>query len=439
MPMAWTFQRPWEDYFTVVQWDQRGAGRSYALNDPATIEPTLSLPTMRDDAIAVIEQLRDRLGQDKVFVLGHSFGSAVGLAVTQARPDLLHGYIGMGQLIDFRENERQGMAWTIAQARQRGDDDAVAAIKALAPYPDAGPFTIEKADGWRAFANRYGSLVGQRADAAFYFDSTRLSPLYTAQDRADWAKGSGFTVTALWPRLADVSFTDFHQVDVPVMLMMGRLDNTTPSPIAARWIDAARAPVRLACWFENSGHLPMVEEPGRAMVALLQFRAAALSRQVVTGSDQCRDLNADPGEVRDAADMAGALAAAQFLVGRWTGMGPDGKPFYEEYDRPQPGVLRSRRFASAAFANVIDSSEVRAGPDGVVSTWGAYRWRADAIQPGYLHFAPIDAPSQFSWRALADGTVAVRQDWTDADGAPQNYELVLRRVDAGRNTKEPAR
>ncbi len=275
MPMAWSFQRPWEDFFTVVQWDQRGAGRSYPLNDPAVIAPTLRLERYRDDAIELIEQLRTRLGQDKAFVLGHSFGSAVGLAVAGKRPDLLHAYIGMGQVIDFRENERVGMKQTLTTARARGDAEAERAILALRPYPDAGPFTIEKADGWRRWANRYGSLAGLRADADFYFDSTKLSPLYTSRDRDSWTKGSGFTATALWPRLADVSFKSVGRVDVPVFFLLGRLDTTTPSAIASDWLRHVRAPHRTVCWFENSGHLPMIEEPGRTMLALLSARTLA--------------------------------------------------------------------------------------------------------------------------------------------------------------------
>lgn len=100
MPMAWAFQRPWEDFFTVVQWDQRGAGKSFPLTDPGTVAPTLRLERYRDDAIELIEVLRRRYGQRKLFVMGHSWGSAVGLAVAAERPDLLHAYIGMGQVID---------------------------------------------------------------------------------------------------------------------------------------------------------------------------------------------------------------------------------------------------------------------------------------------------------------------------------------------------
>ena len=81
MPIAWSFQRPWEDFRTVVQYDQRGAGRSYALDDSDTLAPTLTPDRYRDDAIELIEALRKKYGKRKVFLLGHSWGSLVGLAV----------------------------------------------------------------------------------------------------------------------------------------------------------------------------------------------------------------------------------------------------------------------------------------------------------------------------------------------------------------------
>jgi proline iminopeptidase len=292
MPMAWSFQRPWEDFFTVVQWDQRGAGRSYPLNNPTTLAPTLTFERYRDDAIELIDALRGRLGKQKVFVLGHSFGSAVGLAVAQKRPDLLYAYIGMGQLIDVRENERVGMQRTLEVARRHGDTEAVRAITALKPYPDSGPFTIEQADAWRKYANRYGSLAGLRPDANFYFDSTKLSPLYSPADRQAWGKGTTFTVTTLWPRLANLSFASLHKLDTPVIFLLGRHDSTTPSSIAADWLGQLKSPQRMLCWFENSGHLPMIEEPGEVFAALLIVRSlagnASLAPSVtITGASFC--------------------------------------------------------------------------------------------------------------------------------------------------------
>lgn len=269
MPIAWTFQRPWEDYFTVVQWDQRGAGRSYLLNDPATLAPTMTFDRYRDDAIELIEALRKRYGKRKVVVLGHSWGTAVGLAVAAKRPDLLHAYIGMGQIIDWRENERAGMAWTLAQARAKGDQDAVKGVEALAPYPDGDRFTIQQADEWRKYAIRYGSLAAYRKDANFYLRAPRLSPEYSAADRKAWIDGSLFTVTTLWPRLADVSFMKLRRVETPVILFLGRHDTTTDSKLAADWAARLSAPRKQVVWFEHSAHLPMIEEPGRTFAALL--------------------------------------------------------------------------------------------------------------------------------------------------------------------------
>ena len=270
MPIAWAFQRPWEDFFTVVQWDQRGAGKSFALSDPNVIAPTLGIDRYRDDAIELIELLRIRYDQPKVFLLGHSWGSAVGLAVAADRPDLLHAYIGMGQIIDMRAGERAGIAWTLGRARILGDVEAVRAIEALAPYPDSGPFTIQQADAWRKWSVRYGALAAGRADANFYTRAPRLSPEYAAADRKAWADGSAFTVTTLWPRLADLSFDEVRSLDVPVILLNGRHDYTTPVPLADVWMRRLQAPSKVAVWFEHSAHLPMIEEPGRVLQALLE-------------------------------------------------------------------------------------------------------------------------------------------------------------------------
>jgi proline iminopeptidase len=270
MPIAWTFQRPWEDYFTVVQYDQRGAGRSYALNDPDKIAPTLTFERYRDDAIELIELLRRKYGKQKVVVLGHSWGSAVGLGVAAKRPDLLYAYVGMGQIIDWRENERIGMAWTLEKARAGGNAQAVKEIEALRPYPDSGPFTIDKADGWRKYAIAYGSLAANRTDANFYLRAPRLSPEYAPEDIKAWGRGSEFTVTTLWPRLADLSFSELRKLRVPVVMLLGRLDQTTSAKLAAQWMDHLKAPQKRTIWFENSAHLPMIEEPGRTFAALLE-------------------------------------------------------------------------------------------------------------------------------------------------------------------------
>lgn len=269
MPIAWSFQRPWEDYFTVVQWDQRGAGRSYALNDPATVAPTLTPERYRDDAIELIDQLRSRYAKRKIILLGHSWGSLVGMMVAAKRPDLLHAYVGMGQLIDFRKNERAGMDWTMSEARRRKDDVAYKEVESLAPYPETGPIRIEAADNWRKHAIRYGAFAAGRSDGNFYLRAARLSPEYGPADLKAWESGSLFTVKTLMPRLADASVATVRKLDVPVFMMLGRHDYMTPSAAADAWMQTLKAPKKKTIWFEHSAHLPMIEEPGRVFMSLV--------------------------------------------------------------------------------------------------------------------------------------------------------------------------
>jgi len=270
MPVAWSFQRPWEDYFTVVQWDQRGSGRSFPLNDPKALAPTLSVERYRDDAIELIEVLRQRYGKQKVFLMGLSWGSIVGLSVTAKRPDLLFAYVGVGQGIDFRENERVGFAHVLEQARAGNNAQAVSELEAMRPYPGDGELDARKVQIERKWSDYYGGLAAGHRDGDFYFHAGRISPEYTTADRKAWDAGSEFTMKTLWGKLASVNFNDLHRLEVPIFLFLGRHDNTTPPQIAVDWFDELSAPKKKIVWFENSAHLPMIEEPGRVFVALVE-------------------------------------------------------------------------------------------------------------------------------------------------------------------------
>ena len=268
LPLSWAFQRSWEDFFTIVQWDQRAAGKSFPLNDPAAMAPTLNPDRYRDDAIALLELLRQRYGKRKIILLGHSWGSAVGLAVAVKRPDLLYAYIGMGQLIDFRENEQASYAIVLDHARRDGNATAVKELEAIAPYPGPGDMDVSKTGIERKWSVYYGGLAAGRRDSDFYLHLGRLSPEYGAADRKAWDESSDFTMKTMRPKLAALSFENIRSLNVPIFLFLGRHDTTTPSAIAAAWLERLKAPSKAVVWFDNSAHLPMIEEPGKMLEAL---------------------------------------------------------------------------------------------------------------------------------------------------------------------------
>jgi proline iminopeptidase len=271
MPSSWFFQNGWEDYFTVVQWDQRGSGKSYGSNDPDIIRPTLTAQRMVDDAGEVVQFLRKRYAKDKIFVLGHSWGSLVGISLAHAHPEWLYAYIGSGQMTNGRENERVAYANTLRAAEVANNSPAIKELKAIAPYPEAdGSVPIEKIGTERKWSVILGGLTYRRSTYGYYENLFRLSPEYTEQDVAAIDKGSALSLGPLLPVLSGFNYSNVTEFKCPILLFEGRHDDTTPSEIAARWLERVQAPGKKLVWFENSSHMVMVEEPGRFLVHLVQ-------------------------------------------------------------------------------------------------------------------------------------------------------------------------
>jgi pimeloyl-ACP methyl ester carboxylesterase len=138
IPMSWWFSRGWEEYFTVVQWDQRATGKTYLLTDPATVVPSLTNERMINDAEEMAAWARKTFGKDKIFVSGHSWGSYLGLELARRHPDWLHAYIGVGQMTDMPESERRGWRYAMDAARREGNAQAIRDLESIAPYAPAG-------------------------------------------------------------------------------------------------------------------------------------------------------------------------------------------------------------------------------------------------------------------------------------------------------------
>ncbi|MBK8198134.1 MAG: alpha/beta hydrolase [Acidobacteria bacterium] len=283
MAMSWTYQRGWEDYFTVVQWDQRGTGKTYRLNDADAVAASFSIERMRDDLIEVIDFVRERTGQEKVVILGHSWGTVIGLQAALARPDAVSVYIGSGQMVNMRRNEQVGFDATLAAARADGNAQAIADLEALAPYPGPGALTLARIGAQRNWLIHYGGTGGFRSDIDPWFRAIRLAPEYTEDDRKTYDEGGLIALEALLPELTEVDFDTVTESPVPVFMLHGRHDLNTPSQIAAEWMDRLSAPAKATYWFERSAHLSYMEEPGATLVTLVNcIRPYAVEADIET-------------------------------------------------------------------------------------------------------------------------------------------------------------
>lgn len=286
-PISWAFQSGWEDYFTVVQWDQRGSGKTYNANDPQRIGPTLSLERIVADASEVVQYLRQRYGKDKIFVLGHSWGSLVGVYLAHQHPEWLHAYVGMGQVINGPEGERIGYEWVLQTAQKAGNSEAVKELQAIAPYPERdGSLPLEKINVQRKWSVFYGGLALGRRDLDYYYDVGKLSPDYTQADLDAIDKGSRLSLLPLLPEIV-ANHAYLRDFRTAIVLFEGRHDFTTPSAVAAEWLDHVQAPSKKLVWFENSAHMMPVEEPGRVLLHLVQdvLPLAALDAAPTTAQD----------------------------------------------------------------------------------------------------------------------------------------------------------
>jgi pimeloyl-ACP methyl ester carboxylesterase len=275
MPFTSVFQTPWEEHFIVVQWDQRGTGKTYTDNDPATVLPTMHHERMLQDARELTLYLRARLHKDRIFVLGHSWGSMLGIPLVKRYPELYYAYIGTGQVINVQDNERVGYERTLAVARERHNDQAIAELQAIAPYPDPVKGTNEPRQVLRRWQREFGLGVRGKTDRQILMEMLSAglrSPDYTMADNLTWIlrRDSTYSRNALAKEIDAFDVRPLgYRFDVPVVFMLGRHDWQVPATIAAEYFGRIDAPFKQLIWFEASAHSPPSEEPEKFLRALV--------------------------------------------------------------------------------------------------------------------------------------------------------------------------
>jgi len=226
---------PWEAHFTVVQWDQRGAGRTFAKSGPS-VAPTITLDRMTHDGIELTEYLCKHLEKRKIILVAHSFGTILGLRMIRESPDLFSAYVGTGQVADETQNYAVAYDALLKKAQIAGNQKALDELKSIGPPPYASGRGYQVQRKW---ANRF-----EGADRFLYgsLGLALVAPGYSARDLNDVIEGESLSGDRLVPQTQSETMKELGlKFAIPIFFFEGTEDFTTPTELARKYLEEIQA------------------------------------------------------------------------------------------------------------------------------------------------------------------------------------------------------
>ncbi|MET0308409.1 MAG: alpha/beta hydrolase [Sphingomonas sp.] len=277
-PFAHNLFGSWTRNFTVVQWDQRGSGKTYAANKPAEND-ALTMERLTRDGIEVARYAAQRLGKRKVILMGGSWGSALAVNMAVAAPDLFHAYVGTAQLVNYQDDMAASYAHTLKLAQAAGDADAIDKLEKIGSPPWVNPrnFGI-----LRRLTRKYEAMRTDPAPKDWFhfaleYDTQEYRAAYEAGEDYSFLQFVGLAGDGMGPKI-DLPKLGTHFA-VPVYLLQGEEDLVTPREISEAYFNSISAPAKEFLLLPRTGHDPnptMIDAQFRVLTD--RVRAAALAR-----------------------------------------------------------------------------------------------------------------------------------------------------------------
>ena len=253
-----------ERSFTVVYWDQRGAGKSF----DRTIPPSsMTVEQFISDLDELVDVVRARLGVATVVIFGHSWGSALGVLYAARFPEKVAGYVGCGQIGDAAAGESSSYAFALAEAQRSRKRWALRKLRAIGPPPH----TAEDLWTQRMTLSRLEGGMRPRAlsKLAWAMLSSKESSLL---DLPSAMRGFRSSLGAMWPEVSRLNLIELvPALQMPVFFFLGRNDHWVPAETSVAYIDVLSAPSKRLVWFDESGHEPFVDEPVKFNVLMAEL------------------------------------------------------------------------------------------------------------------------------------------------------------------------
>ena len=254
-PFAENLYGPWENDFTLVQWDQRGSGKTFARNPDIATRP-LTMALMAADGVDVAAYVTRRLGKRQVILLGGSWGSALAINMLKLKPELFTAYEGTSQLVEYRANQSATYTRTLALARAAGDKEAVSTLEALGAPPWENP----RAFGIiRRITRGYEAKTTQPAPDTWW----KFSPQYGTTDyQAAYTAGEDYSYLQFVGMKGDgmLSHIDLPALGttfpMPIFIIQGQEDLLTMPTVSKAYFDRIKAPTKKYILLDKVGHDP---------------------------------------------------------------------------------------------------------------------------------------------------------------------------------------
>jgi pimeloyl-ACP methyl ester carboxylesterase len=244
-----------EQDFVVVTWEQRGAGKSYSALDPAH---TLTLDQMVSDTIELTDYLRERFDEDKIYLVGNSWGTTLGVLAAQQHPEKYYAFVGTGQMVSQRETDIMFFEDTLQWAEQNRNENLVNILQENGPPPYNNLIHYEPSNSYEHEWNPYPEL-----DTSLEMPAILFVPEYNFMDRINGFRGLLDTFSILYPQLQEIDFRqDVPKLDIPIYIVIGKHEARGRAVLAKEWFEMVEAPTKEMIIFEHSGHRPLFEEPG---------------------------------------------------------------------------------------------------------------------------------------------------------------------------------
>lgn len=256
-----------EDNFVVVNWDQPGACKSAG----AINAKDITMNTYIQDGDALTDYLCKTFGKDKIYLVGESWGSALGIFLAKEHPEKYYSFIGTGQMIDFARNDEIDYEKAMEIAQSKNDMKLINKLKANGPPPYYNGDAALKSSAFFDCLNQY--MKENPEIYNFRFDTMKniCSPEYDILDKMNFLIGLFNTFNHFYPQLYNVDLRkECTKINIPVYFFEGRHDANASTSLTEDYYNCLEAPEKKVIWFEHSGHEPWINENDKFIQELLK-------------------------------------------------------------------------------------------------------------------------------------------------------------------------